>query len=169
MLASSEGLGRNAKERLRADSGKCGRIQSTETNRRAGVDRYVTVWLHVFAMSLRLDQTLAALADPTRRELLARLARRPHRAGELARGFAISRPAICKHTRLLKKAGLIRAKQNGREQIYELAPSGNQAIEELIGTLQQVGRFWDTALDSFKHYAESKPEAEPTRAGEPRR
>jgi len=104
-----------------------------------------------------VDQTLAALADPTRRELLQRLGQRPHRAGELATGFAISRPAICKHTRVLKKAGLIRARQNGREQIYELAPSGSQAIEELIGTLEQVGRFWDTALDAFKRYAEKEP------------
>ena len=103
-----------------------------------------------------LEQTLTALADPTRRELLQRLAQRPHRAGELATGFAISRPAICKHTRVLKKAGLIRARQHGREQIYELAPSGSQVIEELIGTLEQVGRFWDTALDAFKRYAEEK-------------
>jgi len=49
---------------------------------------------------------------------------------------------------------LISAQQHGREQIYKLAPSGNQAIEELIGILEQVGRFWDTALNAFKRYAE---------------
>jgi len=101
-----------------------------------------------------VDQRLAALADPTRREILRRLARRPQRAGDLASGFAISRPAVCKHARVLKRAGLISAKQHGREQIYELAPSGNQAIEELIGTLEQVGHFWDRALNAFKRYAE---------------
>ena len=99
---------------------------------------------------------MTALADPTRRALLQRLAQRPHRAGELATGFAISRPAICKHTRVLKSAGLIRAKRKGREQIYELAPSGNEAIDELIGTLEQVGSFWDTALNAFKRFAEEK-------------
>jgi DNA-binding transcriptional ArsR family regulator len=99
-------------------------------------------------------QTLSALADTTRRELLRRLAERPQPAGDLARGFAISRPAICKHTRLLKQAGLIRAKKNGREQIYELAPRGGQAIKELIHQLEEVGRFWDNALDAFKRYAE---------------
>jgi DNA-binding transcriptional ArsR family regulator len=104
----------------------------------------------------RLERTLAALADPTRRELLQRLSQRPHRAGELATGFAISRPAICKHTGVLKRAGLITASPRGREQIYELAPSGSQAIEELIRTLEQVGRFWDSALDAFKRYAEKK-------------
>jgi DNA-binding transcriptional ArsR family regulator len=103
----------------------------------------------------RLEQTLTALADPTRRKLLQRLAHKPCRAGELATGFAISRPAICKHTRVLKRAGLISATQHGREQIYELAPSGSQAIHELIRTLEQVGRFWDTALAAFKRYAEN--------------
>ncbi len=107
-------------------------------------------------MAAKLDQTLVALADPTRRALLQRLARRAHRAGELAAGFAISRPAICKHTRVLKKAGLITARRHGREQIYELAPSGSQAIDELIRTLEQVGRFWDSALDAFKRYAEKE-------------
>lgn len=107
-------------------------------------------------MTARLDQTFAALADPTRRQLLQRLAQRPHRAGELAAGFAISRPAICKHTRMLKRAGLITARQHGREQIYELAPSGGRAIEELIETLEQVGRFWDTALAAFKRFAEKE-------------
>ena len=107
-----------------------------------------------------MDTTLAALADPTRRELLRRLAHHPCRASALATGFAISRPAICKHTRLLKKAGLIRAKKNGREQIYELAPTGGQAIKELIVQLQEVGRFWDIALGAFKRHLEEKGEKE---------
>lgn len=116
---------------------------------------------------MSLDRTIAALADPTRREILRRLGDAPHRAGELAVGFAISRPAICKHTRLLSRAGLIRARKSGRERIYELAPSGRQTIDELIGTLEQVGRFWETAFDAFKSYAESKAErsgAEPARS-----
>jgi DNA-binding transcriptional ArsR family regulator len=107
-------------------------------------------------VAARLDQTFAALADPTRRQLLQRLAQRPHRAGELAVGFAISRPGICKHTRVLKRAGLITARQHGREQIYELAPSGGQVIAELIEMLEQVGRFWDTALVAFKRFAEKE-------------
>ena len=79
-----------------------------------------------------LDRTIAALGDPTRREILRRLADAPRRAGELAAGFAISRPAVCKHTRLLTRAGLIRARKSGRERIYELAPSGGKAMREAI-------------------------------------
>ena len=112
------------------------------------------------------DKTIAALADPTRREILRRLGKAPHRAGELAAGFAITRPAICKHTRLLSTAGLIRVTKSGRERSYQLAPSGKQSIYELIGTLEQVGHFWDSALEAFKHYAESEQGEEPSVAGQ---
>jgi DNA-binding transcriptional ArsR family regulator len=105
---------------------------------------------------MAFDQTIAALGDPTRRELIRRLAHAPLRAGELARGFAVSRPAICKHARLLAKAGLIRARKNGRERIYELAPNGGKAIKELIEQLEEVGRFWEVALEAFKRYAEER-------------
>jgi DNA-binding transcriptional ArsR family regulator len=107
-----------------------------------------------------IDVTFAALADPTRRELLRRLADTPCRAGALAKGFAISRPAICKHTRMLTRAGLIKAHKSGRERIYELAPGGGDAIKELIMQLEEVGRFWDVALLAFKRHLERKEERE---------
>jgi DNA-binding transcriptional ArsR family regulator len=103
----------------------------------------------------KIDMTIAALADPTRRELLRRLADTPCRASALAKGFAISRPAICKHTRMLTRAGLVKAHKNGRERIYELAPGGGETIKELIMHLEEVGRFWDTALRAFKNHLES--------------
>jgi DNA-binding transcriptional ArsR family regulator len=106
---------------------------------------------------MALDTTIAALSDPTRRAILRRLADAPRRAGDLASGFAISRPAICKHTRLLTRAGLIRAKKNGRERIYELAPAGGAELLNTIEHLRDIARFWDIALDSFKRYAEQKP------------
>ena len=105
---------------------------------------------------MKIDNTISALADPTRRELLRRLASNPCRATALARGFSISRPAVVKHTRVLKKAGLIRSKKRGREQIYELAPAGQDAIRELIAELEQMSRFWGGALDAFKRYAEAQ-------------
>ena len=103
-----------------------------------------------------IDATIGALADSTRRELLRRLADKPCRAGELAQGFAISRPAICKHTRMLGRAGLIRAKKVGRERIYELAPRGRLAVEELIKKLEEVTGFWDTTLNAFRRYVEEE-------------
>ena len=109
-------------------------------------------------IAVKLDNTIAALGDSTRRELLRRLASNPCRASALAKGFAISRPAVCKHTRVLKKAGLIRSRKIGREQIYELAPMGRDAIDELIAKLEEVSRFWDVALDAFKRYAERQPQ-----------
>jgi DNA-binding transcriptional ArsR family regulator len=106
---------------------------------------------------MSLDRTIAALNDSTRRELLRRLAQKPCRAGELAHGFAISRPAVVKHTRMLGRAGLIRAKKVGRERIYELAPGGRERVETLIKKLAEVGAFWDTALSAFKRYLEENP------------
>ena len=103
---------------------------------------------------MSIDRTIAALGDSTRRELLRRLAQKPCRAGELARGFAMSRPAVVKHTRMLDKAGLIRAKKVGRERIYELAPGGRERVETLIKKLAEVGAFWDNALEGFKRYLE---------------
>ncbi len=103
---------------------------------------------------MSIDRTIVALGDSTRRELLRRLAHKPCRAGELAQGFAISRPAVVKHTRMLGKAGLIRAKKIGRERIYELAPGGRERVEALIKKLEEVGAFWDTALGAFKRYLE---------------
>jgi DNA-binding transcriptional ArsR family regulator len=103
---------------------------------------------------MTLDTTLTALADPTRRELLRRVAENPCRASALAQGFAISRPAICKHTRLLVKAGLIRARSRGRERIYEIAPRGGGDIKKLIAEFKLIERFWDIALDAFKRYVE---------------
>jgi DNA-binding transcriptional ArsR family regulator len=105
---------------------------------------------------MSMDKTIAAVADPTRREILRRLADAPRRAGELAAGFAISRPAVCKHTRLLTRAGLIRARKSGRERIYELAPSGGKEMRETIEQLEQMERYWDVVLEAFKRYVESK-------------
>lgn len=105
---------------------------------------------------MKFDLVIAALGDSTRRRLLGRLAEKPCRAGDLAKGFAISRPAICKHTRMLARAGLIKVARNGRERIYSLEPAGGLAVRELVAKLEEVGRFWDAALEAFKRYAEEK-------------
>jgi DNA-binding transcriptional ArsR family regulator len=103
---------------------------------------------------MSLNATIAALRDPTRREILRRLSHAPRRAGELASGFSITRPAVCKHTRMLTGAGLIQARKSGRQRIYELAPSGSKQMRAMIQELRDLERFWKVALDAFKSYAE---------------
>ena len=105
-------------------------------------------------MMTQVDEVLTAVGYPIRREILRRLSERPCRAGDLARGFAVSRPAICKHARTLQRAGLIRAAKSGRERMYELAPDARRAIRAATEQLEELGAFWDTALDAFKRYAE---------------
>lgn len=105
---------------------------------------------------MAIDRTIAAVGDPTRREILRRLADAPCRAGELAAGFAISRPAICKHTRLLTRAGLIRARKSGRERIYELAPAGGKEMRETIEHMEQIEQYWNVVLEAFRRYLENR-------------
>ena len=99
-----------------------------------------------------MDAAFAALADPTRRQLLGRLSRGPVSAGGLAQGFPVSRPAIAKHLRVLKQAGLVEVQKDGRLQVYRLAPQGQTEVQQ---ALAEVSRFWDRALAAFKEYAEA--------------
>jgi DNA-binding transcriptional ArsR family regulator len=80
-----------------------------------------------------LDRTLAALADPTRREILARLSQGEATVNELAEPFAISKPAISRHIRVLSEAGLIVQRVQGTRRPCRLAPG---ALEELDGYLE---------------------------------
>lgn len=102
----------------------------------------------------QMDEILTAVGYPIRREMLRRLAARPCRAGDLARGFAVSRPAICKHARMLERAGLIRAAKSGRERRYELMPEAGAALRAAAAQVEALSAFWDTALDAFKRYVE---------------
>jgi len=105
----------------------------------------------------RLDRTLLALADPTRRKLVERVTRGPVRATDLSRGLPMSRPAVAKHLRVLKQAGLVRAVPRGREVFYQRADS-TRAIDEARLYLERVSRDWDRALDAFKRFAEAQGE-----------
>jgi DNA-binding transcriptional ArsR family regulator len=101
-----------------------------------------------------VDQVLTAVGYPIRREILRRLAVHPCRAGDLARGFSVSRPAICKHARTLQRAGLIRAAKAGRERVYELAPEAGAAVRAAASEIEELSAFWDLALDAFRRLAE---------------
>jgi DNA-binding transcriptional ArsR family regulator len=103
----------------------------------------------------QLDRTLLALSDPTRRRLVERLGRRPQRPTDLGRGLPISRPAISRHLRVLRNAGLVSAVPQGREILYQLAERA-RGIEEARAYFERVSRGWDQALSAFKRYAESE-------------
>jgi DNA-binding transcriptional ArsR family regulator len=102
-----------------------------------------------------LDRTFAALADPTRRMLLERMGRKPHRAGDLCRGLTISRPAVSKHLRVLREAGLVNAIPRGREMLYRLAPA-TPGLDQARAYIERTSKLWDRALEAFKAFAEQE-------------
>ena len=108
------------------------------------------------AAQKRLDTTLSALADPTRRRVVDLLRVRPRRAGELVAAFDVSAPAISRHLRLLRSGGLIeelRDPADGRGRVYQLRPD---RFEELANWLREVEEFWTDQLDSFRDHVESQ-------------
>ena len=89
-----------------------------------------------------------ALADPTRREIVGRLAERPWAVGELAEKLPVSRPAVSQHLKLLKDAGLVVDRAVGTRRIYQLDPTGLDALR------RELDGFWSQALTTFKHLVE---------------
>ena len=101
-----------------------------------------------------LDRTFAALIDPTRRAILARLEREDGASvSELARPFAIKLPAVMKHLDVLDAAGLITRSKVGRTVTVRLSP---EPIREAMDWLRRYERFWSSSLDRLAAYAESK-------------
>lgn len=105
----------------------------------------------------RLDATFLALADPTRRSILARLARGPASVNELAEPFAMSQPAISKHLKVLEKAGLISAGQEGqrRPRRLEVRP-----LAEASAWIERYREIWETnftRLDALLEELQRKP------------
>jgi len=86
----------------------------------------------------------AALADPTRRQVLERLAQGPRAVGEIAAGLPVSRPAVSQHLKVLKQAGLVSDRQDGARRIYAIDPKG-------LGVMRAwLDQFWDSALVALK-------------------
>ena len=92
---------------------------------------------------------LAALADPSRRAIFERLARKPMAVGELADLFPISRPAVSQHLRVLKDARLVEHEKSGTQNIYRVNPRGIAALREYLDTM------WTRALGDLKAVAEA--------------
>lgn len=103
-----------------------------------------------------LDDTLAALADPTRRRVVELLRERPRRAGELADAFRVSAPAMSRHLRVLRTRGIVeeqRGEQGAdlRVRVYRLRP---EPFRDLQAWLAQVESFWTEQLGAFRSHAE---------------
>jgi DNA-binding transcriptional ArsR family regulator len=92
----------------------------------------------------------AALADPTRRQVFERLKSGPRAVNVLARGLPVSRPAVSQHLKVLKEAGLVSDRAEGRSRVYHIDPHG-------LGALRRwLDQFWDEALENFRAEVEGK-------------
>jgi len=96
-----------------------------------------------------LNTTFAALADPTRRAILARLASGEASVTELAEPFTMSLPAISKHLKVLERAGLI---ARGREAQWRPCRLEAAPLEQAADWLEHYRRFWDQSLDRLEDY-----------------
>ena len=98
------------------------------------------------------SRALAALGDPTRREIFDRLAEGPSSVGALAQRLPVSRPAVSQHLRVLKEAGLVEETPDGARRIYRIDPRGIGAMREWLD------QHWDRALAAFSEYVDKTEE-----------
>lgn len=90
--------------------------------------------------------TLAALADPTRRRIVELLAERERDAGEIGSHFTVSQPAVSRHLRVLREGGLVRVRPQAQRRLYSLEPG---PLEELDAWLDRYRGFWQQRLDAL--------------------
>ena len=107
--------------------------------------KYATIKLH---KQMRRD-VFQAIADPTRRQILGMIARRPMNANAVAGNFDVSRTAIYKHVKLLTECGLITVRQDGRERFYE---ARLERLSEVETWVAQYREFWTQRLDNLDAY-----------------
>ncbi|MBP7814502.1 MAG: winged helix-turn-helix transcriptional regulator [Phenylobacterium sp.] len=104
-----------------------------------------------------LDRTLAALADPYRRQVVDLLSQRPRQAGELAREVGLPGPAMSRHLRTLRESGLVEESHppfDARVRIYALRP---EPMVHLLRWLEESERLWSEQLIAFKAHVEKAP------------
>lgn len=102
-----------------------------------------------------LDHTFAALADPTRRAILSRLALGEANVSELAEPFAMSLPAVSKHLRVLEAAGLLERRKDGRTHHCNLR---TEPLGEAVAWIEEARRFWGERLDALAQFLEQPDE-----------
>ncbi|HXU15835.1 MAG TPA: metalloregulator ArsR/SmtB family transcription factor [Terriglobales bacterium] len=99
------------------------------------------------------DAAFSALADPTRRAVLDLLRAGTRPAGDIARAFTVSRPAISKHLSILRRAHLVEERREGRHRLYQLNP---EPLREVDTWLEQYRQFWTASLNNLKAFVEAE-------------
>jgi len=102
--------------------------------------------------STRLDLAFQALADPTRRGMLARLSRGPASVSELAQPYRMTLPAVLQHLQHLEASGLVRSEKKGRVRTCRLEPKALAAAE---GWIAEQRALWEGRLDRFEDYVQT--------------
>lgn len=109
-------------------------------------------------MDKSLDRAFAALADPTRRALLQRLAAGEASVAQLAEPFAMTQPAISRHLRVLEEAGLIETHRDGQSRPRRLRP---QAIGPVKDFIEDMARYWPNRFDRLQQFLDhTRPDQE---------
>jgi DNA-binding transcriptional ArsR family regulator len=102
------------------------------------------------------QRVFRALADPTRRRILQVLGGREMRAGDVAKAFPITRPAVSRHLRILREAGLLSVRIRGRERWHAIVPG---PLRDAAARVQSLDAFWKEGLDRLgSHLAGPRPE-----------
>lgn len=92
-------------------------------------------------------EAFAALADPTRRQIIDLLAGGEHSAGDLAQQFTMTQPAVSQHLRALRDAGLVRTRRDAQRRMYSIDPRG---LAQIDAWLARYRAFWTSHLDTLE-------------------
>ena len=96
-----------------------------------------------------MPSVFAAIADPTRRRIVELVATQELPAGDIAGAFAVSRPAISRHLRVLRQAGVLAARVDGQRRLYRLEP---KALDELDSWIERTRHFWARHLEELDEH-----------------
>jgi DNA-binding transcriptional ArsR family regulator len=106
-------------------------------------------------MANSLDNVIVAISDPTRRAIINRLAHGPARISDVAAPFSMSLTGVCKHVRVLERAGLVRRTHHGRENTLELSA---EPLRDVARWISRYERFWNASLDRLQGFFAAKQE-----------
>ena len=114
------------------------------------------MWLYIVDVGTVASKSdvYLAIADPTRRALLVRLAKEGERnVSDLLAPFSISQPAVSKHLRILREAKLVRSRKDGRERLYAIEP---RKLRQVYDWVSHFEKYWDQKLDALGDYLDKK-------------